>query len=160
MLQGCLHAALRYSSCVYPALLPSAATHGPSPMQLRRLPPMRLELTMFMLSLSSTISEVCLTVQKPTVRTYCIGETLPHYSNLTCASAFIRSTHALRRTDITRSERPAASSFSHHQPLHYTPVALDCIVPYLVLCAVYQKTPSPSPILSTCTGTRTSPLLP
>jgi hypothetical protein len=126
-----------------------------------RLPPMRLELTMFMLSLSSTISEVCLTVQKPTVRTYCIGETLPQYSNSTCASAFSESAHALRRTDITPLERPAASRSAIISHLHYTPIALESIVPYLVLCAVYQKAPFPSSILSTCsTSLRSSPLLP
>jgi hypothetical protein len=55
--RGRLHAALRYSSCIPPALLP-LHDKWPQPHAANwRLPPMRLELTMFMPSLSSRIPE-------------------------------------------------------------------------------------------------------
>jgi hypothetical protein len=128
-----------------------------------RLPPMRLELTMFMLSLSSTISEVCLTVQKPTVRTYCIGETLPQYSNSTCASAFSESAHALRRTDITPLERPAASRSAIISHLHYTPIALRPLYHIWFFVQCIKRHPFPRPFFQhvppVCGAAHSSPQL-
>jgi hypothetical protein len=99
--RGRLHTALRYASSVHPAHLP-LRERRPQPHAANwRLPPTRLELTMFMLSLSSTISEICLTVQKPTVRTYRIKKTLPQFSKSTFGSKVPGTTHALDRADIT-----------------------------------------------------------
>jgi hypothetical protein len=104
-----------------------------------RLPPMRLELTMFMLSLSSTISRVCLTVQKPTVRTYRIEKTLPQ----TFYTTFAGSSHALHHTDITRVGTPCSFFVQPLSPTYScTPFAFELITQYLVLCGVYQVTPS------------------
>lgn len=101
-----------------------------------RLPHMRLELTMFMLSLSSTVSRVCLTVQKPIVRTYRIEKTLPQYSEPTFYTTFAGSSHTLHRTDITRVGTPCSFFIQSLSPTYsYTPFAFDLIKHYLVLCA-------------------------
>jgi hypothetical protein len=115
---------------------------------------MRLELTMFMLSLSSTISRVCLTVQKPTARTYRIEKTLPQYSEVTIYATFAGSSHALHHTDITRVGTPCSFFIQPLSPTYScTPFAFD-----LILGPLWSATSHPFfySNLSSCCGMGTS----
>ena len=117
-MQGCLHAALRYSACCTLAFSPSA-TDGPSPMQLTgACRPCGSSSPCSCCPCLVRFLGVCLTVQKPTVRTYRIEKTLPQCSDLTFYTAFAASPHTLHHTVIIRLERPAATFFcSRHRPI-------------------------------------------
>jgi hypothetical protein len=143
--------------------LPPSATDGPSPMQLTGA--CRLCGSSSPCSCCPCLVQfhrVCLTAQKPTIRTYQIEQTLPQYSISTSRSAFVASPPALHCTDITHTATPCSffvqpSSATYHC-ISY---ALDFTLPHLAsLCTIPRYTTLPLATLALCCGTPTNPLLP
>lgn len=104
-IQSCRGACMLHCATllVYTLTISPSATDGPSPMQLTgACRPCGSSSPCSCCPCLVRFLGVCLTVQKPTVRTYRIEKTLPQCSDLTFYTAFAPSPHTLHYTDIIR----------------------------------------------------------